>query len=205
MQIGYARTSTTHQEAGLDAQLRDLNAAGCEKIFSEQLSSVDIANRDQLEAALDYVRDGDTLIVTKLDRLARSVRHLMEIVDRIKAKGAALRILNLGIDTGTPTGKLMLTLLGGIAEFEREIMLERQREGIAKAQREKRFLGKRPKAFALEAEISSLAAQNIGPTKIAKQLGIARSSVYRVLGATPEEVADMQAKLPRWKKGSDTP
>src|SRR4051812_27439658 len=103
--IGYARTSTVEQEAGLEAQLRDLNAIGCKRVFSERVSSV--AKREQLEAALDYLRDGDTLVVTKLDRLARSVRDLVAIIDRIEAKGAALRILAMNLDTATPTGRLM--------------------------------------------------------------------------------------------------
>ena len=119
MLIGYARTSTMDQKAGIEAQVRDLEAAGCEKLFQEQVSSVDVANREQLAIALDFIREGDALVVSKLDRLARSVAHLMTILDALKAKGASLRILNMGIDTSTPTGKLMLTMLGGVAEFER--------------------------------------------------------------------------------------
>src|SRR3569833_2969852 len=103
MQVGYARTSTLDQEAGLDAQLRELEALGCGKVFSEQTSSV--GKRPQLAAALDFVREGDTLVVTKLDRLARSVLHLGEITARLTEKGVGLRILNLGIDTSSPTGK----------------------------------------------------------------------------------------------------
>ena len=181
MLIGYARTSTLDQKAGIEAQLRELAAAGAEKIFREQVSSVDLMERQQLDAAIDYVREGDTLIVTKLDRLARSVKHLHDLVDKLNAKGAALRILNLGIDTGTATGKLMLTVLGGIAEFEREIMLERQREGIAKAKAEGRYRGRRPTAQAKAADVLALHAGGIGPTEIAKRLGIGRASVYRVL------------------------
>jgi DNA invertase Pin-like site-specific DNA recombinase len=124
--VGYARTSTVDQVAGFEAQLEELHRAGCDRIFQEQVSSVDIAAREQLEAAMAYVRDGDAFVVTKLDRLARSVAHLLQIVDALTKKGVALRILNLGIDTGTPTGKLILTMLGGIAEFERSIMLERR-------------------------------------------------------------------------------
>ncbi|WP_289016029.1 recombinase family protein, partial [uncultured Methylobacterium sp.] len=134
MLIGYARTSTLEQGAGLDAQLRDLAALGCEKLFKEQVSSV--APRKQLDAALEFARSGDTLVVTKLDRLARSVTHMGSILAALEAKGIALRILNLGLDTGTPTGKLMLNVLTGVAQFEREMMLERQREGIAKAKAE---------------------------------------------------------------------
>lgn len=183
MNLGYARTSTAEQQAGLDAQLRDLKAAGCERIFSEQVSSVDVAKRAELEAALDYLRDGDTLVVTKLDRLARSVAHLLQLVERIEAKGAGLRILNLNLDSSTPTGKLMLTMLGGVAEFERAIMLERQREGIAKAAAEGKYKGRAPTARAKTDEVKALAASGVGATEIAKRLGIGRASVYRVLSA----------------------
>jgi DNA invertase Pin-like site-specific DNA recombinase len=129
MLISYARTSTLEQEAGLEAQLRDLKALGGEKLFQEQVSSV--APRKALETAIEFAREGDTLMVTKLDRLARSVIHLGKIIETLEAKGAALRILNLGVDTATPTGRLMLNVLGGVAQFEREMMLERQRESIA--------------------------------------------------------------------------
>ena len=147
VRIGYARTSTTDQKAGLEAQLRDLKAAGCTKIFREELSSV-AARRPQLDAALEWVREGDILIVTKLDRLARSVSDMVAITEALKKKGVALRILAMNLDTSTPTGKLMVNLLGSIAEFERELMLERQREGIAKAKAEGKYAGRQPTADA---------------------------------------------------------
>ncbi|MGB8841310.1 MAG: recombinase family protein [Aliidongia sp.] len=181
MLIGYARTSTVDQKAGIEAQLRELAAAGCEKTFREHVSSVDFKERQQLDAAVDWARDGDTLVVTKLDRLARSVKHLHELVDMLNAKGVALRIINLGIDTGTATGKLMLTVLGGIAEFEREIMLERQREGIAKAKADGKYLGRRPTARAKASEVLVLDAAGVGRAEIARRLGIGRASVYRIL------------------------
>ena len=199
MLIGYARTSTVEQEAGLEAQLRDLKQFGCEKIFSEKISSVDIAKRVELENALDFLREGDTLIITKLDRLARSVRHLMEVVDRIKKKKAALRIVNLGVDTGTPTGKLMLTMLGGIAEFEREIMLERQREGIAKAHREGKYNGRKPTVMGEKAdEVLALLAAGKGPSQIAEELGIGRASVYRVKAADETLKQEMRERAGKW-------
>lgn len=182
MLIGYARTSTLDQKAGIEAQVRDLQAAGCDKLFQEQVSSVDMASREQLALAMEFIREGDTLVVTKLDRLARSVAHLMTILDALKTKGASLRILNMGIDTSTPTGKLMLTLLGGVAEFEREIMLERQREGIAKAKAEGKYKGRKPTAKAKANEAKSLVAAGKGATQIAEFLGISRASVYRIIG-----------------------
>jgi DNA invertase Pin-like site-specific DNA recombinase len=114
-----------HQDAGLDAQLRTLKELGCEKVFSERVSSVQ--DRAKLDAAIEYCREGDVFAVTKLDRLARSVADLCRIVAELKRKGVTLRILDLGMDTSTPTGKLILQVIGSIAEFEREILLERQR------------------------------------------------------------------------------
>ena len=181
MKVGYVRTSTLEQQAGLDAQFRDLKAAGCEKIFSEQVSAV--GKRPQLEAALDFVREGDTLVVTKLDRLARSTQHLLEIAERVKGKSAELAILNIGADTSTATGRLMFTVIGAIACFERELMLERQREGIAKA--EGKYKGRKPTARARAAEIATLKADGVRPTDIARQLGIGRASVYRILDSRP--------------------
>ena len=179
MIIGYARTSTTEQVAGYEAQRRDLEAAGCTKVFAEQVSSV--AQREQLEAALDYLRDGDVCVVTKLDRLARSMRNLLEIVARIEAKGAGLRVLNMNLDTTTATGRLMLNVLGSVAEFERAMMLERQREGVAKAKAEGRYKGRAPTARAKADDILSMLASGHGPTDVAEALNIGRSSVYRVM------------------------
>ena len=179
MLIGYARTSTTEQNAGLEGQIRDLNAAGCEKVFSEQVSSA--AQRPKLDRALEALRKGDVLIVTKLDRLARSMRNLLELVDTIRDAGAALRVLAMNLDTGTPTGKLMLNVLGSVAEFERTMMLERQREGIAKAKSEGKYIGRKPTALAKAGEVKALAAKGVRAVDIAKRLGICRASVYRAL------------------------
>lgn len=177
--IGYARTSTLDQEAGFEAQLRDLTVQGCEKLFQEQVSSV--APRRQLEAALEFARQGDTLVVTKLDRLARSVVHLGKIIEALEGKGVALRILGLGVDTSTPTGKLMLNVLGGVAQFEREMMLERQREGIAKAKAEGAYKGRKPTVRARSEEIRALAEQGMSMGAIASRLGIGKGSVHRAL------------------------
>jgi DNA invertase Pin-like site-specific DNA recombinase len=177
--IGYARTSTYDQEAGFDAQIRDLKAAGCTKIFSEQVSSV--AEREQLTAALDYLREDDVLVATKLDRLARSVRHLVQIVDDVKAKGASLRVLSMGLDTDTAQGRLILQVLGAVAEHEREVMLERQREGIAKAKAEGKYKGRARTAMAKAGEVEALLAKGVNPTEVARTLGIGRSSVYRAM------------------------
>ena len=181
MKIGYARTSTIEQKAGIDAQVRDLKAAGCEKLFKEQVSS--IGKRPQLERALEFVREDDTLIVTKLDRLARSVAHLVEITETVEEKGAHLKVLQMGLDTSNATGRLMLNVIGSVAQFEREMMLERQREGIAKAKAEGKYKGRAPTAQAKAPEVRSLAAEGVRPTEIAKRVGIGRASVYRILTA----------------------
>jgi DNA invertase Pin-like site-specific DNA recombinase len=181
MQIGYARSSTIDQEAGYQAQIKTLTAAGCDKIFAEKVSSV--AQRAELDAALEYAREGDALVVTKLDRLARSVAHLVAIGEKLDAKGVSLKVLEQAIDTSTPTGRLMFNMLGAIAQFERELMLERQREGVAKAKLEGKYKGRAPTARAKAVEVRRLHGERIGPTEIARRLRISRASVYRVLGA----------------------
>lgn len=178
--IGYARTSTTEQVAGFEAQRRELEAAGCTRFYSEQVSSV--AQRRQLEAMLDYIREGDAVVVTKLDRLARSVRDLCDIVDRIEKKGASLRILALNLDTAAPTGRLMLNVLGSVAQFEREMMLERQREGIAKAKGEGKYKGRKPTAGSKVEEIRALRAEGFKAEEIATKLGVSARSVFRHWG-----------------------
>ena len=181
MQIGYARSSTVDQETGYQAQMKTLKAAGCDKIFAEKVSS--IAHRTQLEAAIDYAREGDTLVVTKLDRLARSVAHLVAIGARLDAKGVSLKVLEQAIDTSTSTGRLMFNMLGAIAQFERELMLERQREGVAKAKAEGKYKGRSPTARAKGPEVHRLRSEGLGATAISKRLNISRASVYRVLSA----------------------
>jgi DNA invertase Pin-like site-specific DNA recombinase len=179
MLVGYARVSTVDQVAGLEAQERELAATGCTKIFSERVSSV--AQREQLSAALEWVRENDCLVLTKLDRLCRSVADLVAITATLRSKGVSLRILSMNLDTGTPTGKLMLNLLGSIAEFERELMLERQREGIAKAKAEGKYRGRAPTARRLTPQVRELRSSGLGACAIAAKLGMSRSSVYRII------------------------
>jgi len=184
MLVGYARTSTVGQTAGLEAQERELRASGAEKVFREQVSSV--AQREQLEAAIDYVREGDQFIVTKLDRLARSVTDLLAIVARLEAKKVSLRVLSMSgaepLDTSSATGRLMLAVIAAVGQAERETMLERQREGIAKAKAEGRYKGRTPTVRRQASEIIRLKDEGLGATEIAGRLGIGRASVYRVLG-----------------------
>ena len=163
---------------------RDVEELLAEKIFREQVSSVTV--RLQLQSALDFVRDGDVFVVTKLDRLARSVADLMAILQALERKRVAVRILNLGMDTQTPTGKLMLTVLGGVAQFEREMMLERQREGIAKAKSAGKYKGRKPITLERRQHVLRLADEGATKISIARQLGIGEATVYRILALAQE-------------------
>jgi DNA invertase Pin-like site-specific DNA recombinase len=176
--VGYARVSTTDQAAGLDSQLGELQAAKAEKIFQEQVSA--IGQRKALDEVLEFVREGDVLIVTKLDRLARSVPHLCQMVEILQRKRVTLRILNLNLDTATPTGKLMLNLLASVAAFELEIMKERQRIGIDRARAEGKYRGRIPTAQRKAEQIMRLLNDGLNATEVAKRLFVSRSSVYRI-------------------------
>lgn len=182
MLVGYARVSTADQIAGLEAQHRDLKATGCTRIFSERVSSV--AQRNELANALDFVRDDDTLVVTRLDRLARSTSDLLAIIATVERKAVALRILDFGgqaIDTASPSGRLIVTMFGAVAQFERELLLARQREGIAKAKANGKYLGRVPTARRLAPQVREMRAAGVKPSAIAMQLNMSRSSVYRML------------------------
>ena len=183
MIFGYARTSTTEQEAGLQAQCRDLEGNGCARIYAEQISAT-AYSRPELSRALDHMRAGDTLMVTKPDRLARSTADLLTLVETIKGKGCELVILSMGgqrLDTSNPTSKLMLTMLAAVAEFERDLMKERQAEGIAKAKADGRYKGRKPTARIQQDIIRRLKNEGMAVTDIAEKLKISRMSVYRVL------------------------
>lgn len=178
MIVGYARTSTTGQASGLEAQERDLRAAGAERVFAEQVSG-STTKRPQLAEAMSFVRSGDMFMVTKPDRLARSTEDLLRIVNDLTGRGIGLVILSMGgerLDTRNPTSKLMLTMLAAVAAFEREIMLERQREGIAKAKAAGKYRGR--KLAAPPADVRAFLAKGIRPVDVARQLGICRATVY---------------------------
>ena len=180
MLVGYARTSTADQAAGFKSQIAELQRAGCEKIFAEQVSAVAL-ERPELEAALEFVRDGDVLMVTKLDRLARSVTHFSQLSENLTKKGVALRILAMNLDTSTPTGQLMLNVLSSVAQFERELLLERQREGIRKAKEAGKYRGRKPTARMRTTEVLEARAKGATPAAISDRLGISLASVYRIL------------------------
>ena len=189
MVIGYARTSSQDQVAGLEAQVRDLEAAGCARVFSEQVSSV-APSRPELERCLSFLREGDRLVICKPDRLARSVSDLLRIIADLDRRKVALTILSMGgerIDTSNPTSRLILTILAGVAAWEREIMLERQRAGIEKARREGRYKG-RPVSFSPE-KIWALADQGMQRRDIARELGCDRATISRAMSKRPAPAA----------------
>jgi DNA invertase Pin-like site-specific DNA recombinase len=179
--IGYARVSTADQH--LDAQLRELQDAKCDKIYQEKASGVK-EDRPELSALLDYARAGDTVVICKLDRIARSTKHLLDIIGLLEKKGVTFQVLNICLDTSTPTGKLMLTMLGAIATFEREMMLERQREGIRHAKEKGQYRGRKPTAMAKGKEVMQLVTAGKTKEAIASELNIGVASVYRIIKAT---------------------
>lgn len=176
--VGYARVSSVGQS--LDIQETALAEAGCDKLFSEKQSGLSASNRPKLQDALEYVRDGDTFVVTRLDRLARSVGDLFAIIERLEHKGVAFRCLQQsGVDTDSSTGRLMLAILGAVAAFETDIRKERQQEGIAKAKAAGVYKGRKPSING--EEVRRLRDEGVRPADIARRLGIGRASVYRYL------------------------
>lgn len=173
--IGYARVSTDDQDCGI--QEATLRAAGCSIIRSEKRTGTTVEGRVELDTVLSFIRAGDTLMVTRIDRLARSVADLEKIVAVLKERGAFLRATEQPIDTSTPAGVAFLQMLGVFAQFETAIRKERQAEGIAKAKAAGVYKGRKPSVDI--AAINSLRAEGIGATEIAKRLGIGRASVYR--------------------------
>lgn len=178
MRIGYARTSTNNQKYSLEDQVEKLTNSGCEKIFSEEISSVS-STRPEFDKVIEFTREGDTLIVTTLSRFARSISDLWKHVEKLEVKGVSFQILDMNLDTSTPTGKLLLSMLGAVYQFEREILLERQKIGIEKAKREGKFKGRVPTARRKSADIQRLVQVGLKPKQIADELGIGIASVYR--------------------------
>ena len=176
---GYARVSTTHQD--LSIQQDALKAAGCSVIRAEKVSGSSRKNREQLNAMLEFLREGDVLVVTRIDRLARSIKDLQDIVHLLKSKGVDLKATEQPIDTSTAAGKAFLDMLGVFAEFETNLRRERQAEGIAKAKARGVYKGRKPVIDA--SEVKRLKSLGYGVTRISRVMGIGRSSVYRLLKA----------------------
>src|SRR5271166_6179752 len=177
MLYGYARVSTTDQDLAI--QEAALKAVGCQVVSSEKVSGTSTVGRAELATLLQFIRKGDTLVVTRIDRLARSIGDLQDIVRTLKAKGATLRATEQPIDTSTAAGKAFLDMLGVFAEFETNLRRERQMEGIAKAKAAGVYKGRKPTIDV--GAVKALTAEGLGATEIAGRLGIGRASVYRVL------------------------
>ena len=186
--IGYARVSTRDQHP--EGQTDALQTAGCGKIFVEHASGV-LARRPVLDDVLDYLRDGDTLVVTKLDRLGRSVRNLKQIADDLQSRGVGLRALSQGIDTTTPGGRLFFHMLAAIAEFEHDLIVERTVDGLAAARARGRNGG--PKFKMTPTKIAQARAMyDAGQhtvQEIADTFGVSRPTIYRHLAERPTDAA----------------
>ena len=174
---GYARVSTDVQD--LTIQEEALKSAGCEIIRAEKVSGTSTQGRDELNTLLEFLRDGDELVVTRVDRLARSVLDLQTIVRDIKSKGVHLRATEQPIDTSTPAGKCFLDMLGVFAEFETNLRRERQMEGIAKAKERGVYKGRKPSVD--KSQIIELHKMGLGATAITKELNVSRATVYRAI------------------------
>lgn len=177
--VGYARVSTKDQ--ALDPQLDALARAGAERTFHD-VASGKLASRPRLDAALDYLRRGDTLVITKLDRLGRSIAHLVQLAAVLRERGIELRVIDQGIDTSTPGGRLFFHILASIAEFERELIGERTRDGLTAARARGRR-GGRP--LVMDAARTALAQkmydEQVPVIEIARRLRVARGTLYRHL------------------------
>lgn len=195
--IGYARVSTRGQSD--DSQVDELTAHGCDKIFTDHGVSGKHASRPQLDAALEYMRPGDTFVITRLSRAMRSLHQLLDVVngtrandyqDGLKARGIGLVVLKQGIDTTTPQGRLVFHIFGAIDEFQRELIVEGTREGLEAAKARGRRGGARPKLNAKQvAEVKKLFAEDRAPREICELFGISRATLYRIVGTEAERAA----------------
>jgi len=176
MIIGYARVSTTDQNSAI--QIATLEAAGCERVFTDQKTGTKIEGRTALQEAIDFAREGDTLTVTRIDRLARSIGDLQTILAHLKYKGIALRCTEQPVDTSTAAGKAFLDMLGVFAEFETNLRKERQLEGIAAAKAKGVYKGRKPSVD--RAEVFRHLDAGMSGADIAKALGITRMTVHRI-------------------------
>lgn len=184
MLIGYGRVSTLDQTASFEHQLSELKAAGCEKVYAEQVSGKSTDDRPELEAMLGFLRPGDAVFALSLDRLARDTKDLLTIKDRITKAGATLRVRGL-VDTADASAELVLTVLAAVATWERKRMKERQKVGIAKARADGKYRGRSPTARRKEAQMHELLAQGRSLGEIARELRVGKTSVHRILRTPP--------------------
>jgi DNA invertase Pin-like site-specific DNA recombinase len=189
MNYGYARTSTFDQQYGLEDQIEQLNKAGCDQVFSEQVSATNMEARTQWSAMMQRLVAGDIVTICKIDRAARNIADMVSITKSLANIGASIRILDMNIDTTTATGTLMLNIFASVAQFERDQMLVRQRIGIEAAKQkdktlpldERTYKGAKPTARAKSASVHALLAAGHTKEEVARALNIGIASVYRIL------------------------
>jgi DNA invertase Pin-like site-specific DNA recombinase len=181
--VGYARVSTDDQDCAI--QIEKLNQLGCNKVYADKSTGKNV-NRAQLQQCLDYMREGDVLAFTRVDRLGRSLKDLVTISDELRKKGVGLFIIQQNLDTSTPMGQMFYAMLGIMAEFEYHLKRERQTEGIARAKNLGKYTGRKPLPNNVREQVLGLLAKNVRPTKIAADLGIGRTSVYKYCQPSPE-------------------
>jgi DNA invertase Pin-like site-specific DNA recombinase len=179
--VGYGRVSTSEQHTA--SQIDALTAAGCDKIFVDEGVSGVKASRPELDACLAYMREGDVLVITRLDRLGRSLQNLVAMLEKLRTDGIQLVVTEQGIDTTTPAGKLMFHMLAAIAEFEHDLMLERTKDGLAAAKARGRMGGRKVSYTPLQAKTarSMMATKEHTAEEVARTLGVSRATVYRML------------------------
>jgi DNA invertase Pin-like site-specific DNA recombinase len=198
MNYGYARTSTFDQQYGLEDQIAQLNKAGCETVFSEQISATDMEGRVEWAKLMSSLKAGDIVTITKIDRAARNIADMVGVTKALADIGASIRILDMNIDTTTATGTLMLNIFASVAQFERDQMLVRQRVGIEAAKladkgkpvEERTYKGAKPTARAKAASVHALLAAGHSKEQIAKDLKIGIASVYRIIKAGMPAVSE---------------
>lgn len=186
MKIGYARVSTHHQQDSLDAQKLALEGYGCKKIYADRISGAS-SSRPGLAAALDYAREGDSVVVTRLDRLGRSTVDILRTVQDLDTRGITIEALDTQLDTRTPAGRLVLSVLASMAEFERNLIVERTREGLAHARAQGRIGGRRPKLDETQQQAALAAlASGMSEAQVAQTFGVSRSTITRLKRANRE-------------------
>lgn len=181
MRVGYARVSTNSQSDSLETQEATLREQGCEKVFHDTISGAK-SKRPGLNKALEFMRDGDVLVVTRLDRLGRTALDTLRTIDSLSKKGVPVIMLSPELDTRTKEGKLMVTIMSGLAEFERDLLIERTKEGLAAAKARGRMGGRPPSITAKKrAALVKMVAEGHGVAETGELLGISRAHAYRIL------------------------
>lgn len=174
MKVGYARVSTKGRSESLETQREALEAAGCTRVFQDTISGA--------KAALDYMRDDDVLVVTRLDRLGRTSLDTLRTIESLAEQDVAVIVMKPELDTLTKEGRLMVTIMSGLAEFERDLLIERTKEGVAHARAEGRVPGPKPKLSAEQVRLAGTAvAGGESVSSVARSLGVSRQTLYRAL------------------------